>query len=484
MGVDKKKQGRSSVLGYIMMAIFFVTAAVLGVRLILMDILPEKYMIVYGLVVIAVEFLLWLSRRQAALCSVFSVVALLLSIGSIFVLLALNKLDNTVRNVTDLTAKETSQFSVLVLDSDPAQAVADLQNYQIGYVETTTDSLNQMKSTIAENGGMGNRYVGYDNAISVADALISGESNAVILNSAYIDMICDEAYEGFEDQVRVLFVFTIEEEADDSDLTSGNPLLAGSDGCFVIYISGIDTFGSVDVKSRSDVNILAVVNMKTHQVQLINTPRDYFVALPISGGQKDKLTHAGIYGVDVSIGAIEMLYDTKVDYYLRMNFTGFEEIIDAMGGIDVYSEYDFTVEPIKHYTVGYNHLSGIEALAFARERYSFGQGDIQRGINQMAVITAMIHKLTSTDVLFHYASILDSISGCFQTNFTSDEIYSLVKAQLKSGASWEIESYTVTGSGSSSTTYSMPGTYAYVMIPNDSDVAAAKEKIAAVINAE
>lgn len=193
MGVDKKKQGRSSVLGYIMMAIFFVTAAVLGVRLILMDILPEKYMIVYGLVVIAVEFLLWLSRRQAALCSVFSVVALLLSIGSIFVLLALNKLDSTVRNVTDLTAKETSQFSVLVLDGDPAQAVADLQNYQIGYVETTTDSLNQMKSTIAENGGMGNRYVGYDNAIAVADALISGESNAVILNSAYIDMICDEA---------------------------------------------------------------------------------------------------------------------------------------------------------------------------------------------------------------------------------------------------------------------------------------------------
>jgi LCP family protein required for cell wall assembly len=226
----------------------------------------------------------------------------------------------------------------------------------------------------------------------------------------------------------------------------------------------------VSAVSRSDVNIMAVVNTETKQIQLINTPRDYYVELPNSHGVKDKLTHAGLYGVDNSIGTLEMLYDVDIDYFVRMNFSGFEAIIDSVGGIDVYSEYDFTVEPIKHYVKGMNHLTGLEALAFARERHAFANGDLQRGKNQMAVITAILDKMMSLELLYNYADVLEAVEGTFQTNFTSDEIYTLVKKVLVSPGDWTIDSFAVTGSGSKSTTYSMPNTKTYVMNPNESDV--------------
>jgi LCP family protein required for cell wall assembly len=162
-----------------------------------------------------------------------------------------------------------------------------------------------------------------------------------------------------------------------------------------VYISGMDTWGHISVASRSDVNILAAVNPQTKQILLVSTPRDYYVPLSISGGAKDKLTHAGIYGIDVSEDTMEMLYDVDIDYYFKLNFSGFEGLIDAMGGITVWSDYDFTVDPIKHYVVGENQLTGLEALAFARERHAFAGGDRQRGTNQMNVIQSVIDKMCS-----------------------------------------------------------------------------------------
>ena len=181
----------------------------------------------------------------------------------------------------------------------------------------------------------------------------------------------------------------------------------GTPDTFLLYLSGIDVWGATETQSRSDVNILMAVNRKTHKVQLVNTPRDYYVTLPISNGSRDKLTHAGIYGVEVSEGALENLYGVDVDYYLRLNFSGFEAIIDAVGGIDVYSEYDFTVEPIKHYTEGMNHLTGLESLAFVRERKSFNAGDVQRGKNQMEMVKALVSKFTSEDILKSYDTWMD-----------------------------------------------------------------------------
>lgn len=253
-------------------------------------------------------------------------------------------------------------------------------------------------------------------------------------------------------------------------------------GNFVLYFSGIDVWGWTDIKSRSDVNIIAVVNTNTRHIQLINTPRDYYVELPISNGAKDKLTHAGLYGVENSMGALEMLYGIDIDYYLRMNFSGFEKIIDTMGGIDVYSEYEFTVDPIKHYEQGYNHLTGLEALAFVRERHAFAAGDNQRGKNQMALVQAMVKKVCSIDFLNNYEEVLDELTDMYRTNMDVELIASLVISQLLNDTEWTVDTFSVTGTGGSEATYSAPNSVGYVMYPNMEDVAKATELMNAVLN--
>ncbi len=253
-------------------------------------------------------------------------------------------------------------------------------------------------------------------------------------------------------------------------------------GTFILYFSGIDVWGWTDTQSRSDVNIIAAVNTNTRHIQLINTPRDYYVAMPISNGVKDKLTHAGLYGIDNSMGTLNMLYDIQIDYYMRMNFSGFEKIIDTMGGVDVYSEYDFTVDPIKHYTQGYNHLTGLEALAFVRERHAFASGDNQRGRNQMAMVQAMVKKVCSPDFLLNYSTIMEELTDFYRTNIPEDVMLGFVTNQMLDDTEWTVDTYSVTGSGGSEYTYSTPGSAAYVMIPNEADIEEAKKKIAAVLN--
>ena len=251
-------------------------------------------------------------------------------------------------------------------------------------------------------------------------------------------------------------------------------------GTFTMYFSGIDVWGWTDTKSRSDVNLLAVVNTDTRHILLINTPRDYFVEMPISNGAKDKLTHAGLYGVDNSIGTLENLYDIKIDYYLRMNFSGFESIIDTVGGVDVYSEYDFTVEPIKHYREGYNHRTGLEALAFVRERHAFASGDNQRGWNQMALLQAMIKKVCSLDFLMNYEEVMDQLTDMYRTNMPPELVADLIFNQLADDTDWTVDTFSVTGSSGKERTYSTPNTASYVMVPNWDDIEQAKKLIAAV----
>ena len=248
------------------------------------------------------------------------------------------------------------------------------------------------------------------------------------------------------------------------------PEITGQEA-FLVYFSGIDVFGDTATKSRSDVNILAAVNRNTRTIQLVSTPRDYYVQIPESGETRDKLTHAGLYGVDCSMGALENLYGVDIDYYVRVNFTGFEDIIDQLGGIDVYSEYDFTVEPIKHYTEGMNHLSGIEALAFVRERHAFEKGDIQRGINQMEMLKALINRMGEEDVMKNFGNVMAGFTQNMQTDIPMDLMQDMVKQELAGAPDWTVETYYVTGSGGKETTYSTPGQSVYVMIPNEEEVA-------------
>ena len=259
---------------------------------------------------------------------------------------------------------------------------------------------------------------------------------------------------------------------------------------FVVYLSGVDNRGELTEKARSDVNILAVVNPTTKQAALINTPRDYYVDLA-GTDSKDKLTHAGLYGVETSMATLGNLYGVNVDHYIRINFAGFISIIDALGGVDVYSDQAFTSVGSPGYydpttfAEGWNHLDGKSALAFARERHAFASGDIQRGINQMKVIDAMLNKIKSPALLMGFSKIMDAAADCFVTSFSQDQISALVRMQLSDFAEWDIESYTVTGTSSSSTKcYSAKGQKLYVMKPDDASVSKAREMIASVLGGE
>ena len=259
---------------------------------------------------------------------------------------------------------------------------------------------------------------------------------------------------------------------------------------FVLYLSGVDNRGELTEKARSDVNILAVVNPTTKRVALINTPRDYYVDLA-GTDSKDKLTHAGLYGVETSMATLGNLYGIQVDHYIRIDFSGFISIIDAVGGVDVYSDQAFTSVGSPGYydpttfAEGWNHLDGKSALAFARERHAFASGDIQRGINQMKVIDAMLNKIKSPALLMGFSKIMDAASDCFVTDFSQDQISALVRMQLSDFANWDIQSYTVTGSsGTSTQCYSAKGQKLYVMKPDEASVSKAKEMIATVLGGE
>ena len=259
---------------------------------------------------------------------------------------------------------------------------------------------------------------------------------------------------------------------------------------FVRYLSGVDNRGELTEKARSDVNILAVVNPTTKRVALINTPRDYYVDLA-GTDSKDKLTHAGLYGVETSMATLGNLYGIQVDHYIRIDFSGFISIIDAVGGVDVYSDQAFTSVGSPGYydpttfAEGWNHLDGKSALAFARERHAFASGDIQRGINQMKVIDAMANKLKSPALLMGFSKLMDAAADCFVTSLSQEQISALVRMQLGDLASWDIESCSVTGSsGKSSQCYSAKGQSLYVMKPDESSVSKAKELIASVLGGE
>lgn len=275
-----------------------------------------------------------------------------------------------------------------------------------------------------------------------------------------------------------------------------NGLLTGMEAAkitkepFVVYLSGVDTRGEPTEKARSDVNILAVVNPKTKQVALINTPRDYYVDLA-GTNSKDKLTHAGLYGVETSMETLGNLYGVEVTDYIRINFAGFMSIVDALGGVDVYSDQAFTsvgspgyYDPTS-FVEGWNHLDGKAALAFARERHAFASGDIQRGIDQMKVIDAMLNKIKSPALLMNFSKLMDAASDCFVTSLSQDQISALVRMQLSDFAEWDIQSCTVTGSsGTSTKCYSAKGQKLYVMKPDESSVNKAKELIASVLGGD
>ena len=447
------------------------------------QLLPAKFMLpvclVLAVILLVLVFLLANHTRRGRFIT-GCVLSLLLAVLLLFGGFTLQRSTSALNHITG-SGHQTDHVGVYVLTEDPAQTINDAIDYRFGIL--AQDDRGNVDKTIAQiNEELATtlQVDTYEKLPQLLDAIFKGEVQAIVIKDAYLNLV--DEMEGYTDAAEKLrqiyqaeFLEELEQNVKPHDYDADGP-------AFTVYISGIDTHGDVSVKSRSDVNILATINPETRQVLLISTPRDYFVPLPISNGVPDKLTHAGIYGVDVSMGAIGMIYDIDVDYFFRVNFSGFEEIIDQLGGVTVYSDYTFT-NGYYDYVEGPNELDGAQALAFARERHAFAAGDRQRGRNQMAVIQAVINKALSPELLKNYNGILSAVEGNFETSVPYSTVAQLVRDQLKNGGSWNVQTYSVDGTGDSQIPYSM-NMYAYVMIPDQSTVDTAKELIHQVRSGE
>lgn len=431
--------------------------------------LPMKYLAVIGGVLFGlwvICFALQFVKNKIHLVGVvLSIFLSILQFAGIFYLSMANDLMDDIGGAR----YKIDNMVVVVRAEDPAETLQDAAGYTFGlqYVIDQGNTKRMVESVEDELGTqiMTAEYAGIPEA---AQALLDGEVQAVIYNEAYTAMI-EETIEDYSSKVKVLYQYGIETEIEKEEVDISN--------AFNVYISGIDVAGSISKNSRSDVNIIMTVNPDTKQILLTSTPRDFYVPIPgISGGQKDKLTHAGIYGVDASMRTLEELYGIDISYYARVNFTSLVTIVDALGGVDVESEHSFSAGGYD-FTEGMNHLNGEQALAFSRERKSFSGGDRQRGKNQEAVIEAILHKAMSPAILKNANQIIASVSDCVETNMTRNEMAEFINMQLSDPAMWDIESQAADGTGSSAACYSSGSQQLYVMIPDEAVVSAASQKM-------
>lgn len=439
-----------------------------------LNIIPNKYLIPsVGILLFfeGITLFTQLSTKGRRSGKIFSLlICFILGLGSSY----LYKTQTVLADISGISTK-IDDVSIIVLKEDPAEYLEDLADYLFG-IQETIDRENTDKTIEQINKDLETeiKIQTFSDFGTQVEALYNKEVGAIILNEAYRGTI-REIYEDFDERTKVITGHKIETPVvvEPSD----KEVLVDS---FNVYISGIDTYGSIRTTSRSDVNIIATVNPKTKKILLTTTPRDYYVPFPISGGMRDKLTHAGVYGIDVSIGTLEELYDIDIDYYARVNFTSLIKMVDVLGGITVNSEYAFNAGGFS-FNKGINHLNGEQALAFSRERKSFATGDNQRGKNQMEVIKGMINKALSPSIIINYNAIMNSLAGSIDTNMTTSEITSLIKMQINDMSPWDIETNNVVGTGTMETTYTYKSTPLYVMIPDYDSVEAAKEKIRQVM---
>lgn len=437
----------------------------------IIGIVPTKYMIIISVILLllfGITLFTQLNRKKKAiggkLLSIILIAAI--SFGTFYI----GKANGALNKITGGNYK-IDNMVVAVLKEDSAKDIKDTSGYTFGvqYKMGKADMQTAIQM-VSDELGEEIQVVEFEDLHAEAEALHDQKVDAIIYNEGYTDTLC-ESFIGYKKNVRIIYEHKIKKEL------SGMSVDTSIQEPFSVYISGIDVYGEIEQTSRSDVNIIATVNPKTHQILLVTTPRDYYVPIPgISRGQEDKLTHAGNYGVDVSMATLEELYQVKIPFFARINFTSLIDIVDHLGGVDVYSEYEFRTsknsEHVMDVQQGLNHFNGEEALAFSRERENVPGGDNQRGKNQQAVITAMIKKMISPQMLMKANSIIDDVSGNVETNMSQEQIQSLIKTQLKKGGSWNIYSVAAEGIGGKDICYSAASSGPlYVTYPDEESVA-------------
>lgn len=443
----KKRRVRNRAVGLSLAAIQIIAAIIFLFLLFYLNIIPQKYMIMLVTVLILITAYNVTSQfTKAHIIGKLLAVVLSISLfsGSFYVY----KTSGMLEAISGSNTANTT-VSVIVLASDPATSIKDAKDYKFGY-HSILDKLNTDKAIAEINTKLDSKIV--TSTFIDWNALINGlynkETNAIILNEAYRTTL-EESFPDFGTKTKVIDTISIQTEL----ATAAK--IDVSRQPFSIYIAGNDEYGSkISESGRNDVNIIATFNPKTRQVLLVTTPRDYYVTLDNLEGKTglDKLTHAGNFGINGSIAALSLLYGTDINYYIKVNFTGTVNIVDALGGITVNSEYAFTTCPDTapvpyHFVVGENACNGEKALAFCRERQVLANGDNQRGRNQMSAIKGIIAKATSPAIISNYSEVLNSVSSMFVTSMPSSVITDLIKDTINDPTPWNIQTYNVTGTG-------------------------------------
>ena len=449
----------------------------------ILDILPFKYfLILVGLVFILFILMIlfvksgWKKKKREGTYTrliVSKLTCILLSFLLVFLTVMVKRGNSFIGNITN-SFIQTRVISVYVPKDSDYHKLSDLKDVEIG-IQTKKDNSIMMSALSKIEDAMGRelKTKDFNDYASLGDAINDGEVKAIVADQAYMALL-EANHEGIDERLRSVYKIETEEKiktvTEETDITK-EP--------FIVYVTGIDTYGTVSTISRTDVNLLVCVNPQNRQILMVSIPRDTYVTLH-SKGKKDKLTHSAMYGIDETITTLEDFLDLDINYYAKTNFSGITNIIDALGGVTIDSPYEFnTMHGNYHINKGLNEMDGDKALCFVRERYSLPSGDFDRGRNQQRLLQAMIKKALSPKIITNYNNVLAAVEGCFETNMSSDDIKSFISQQLDQGGSWEMFNAQVSGEMKKTTkTYSIPGKNVSIIEADEKQL----KKIISVIN--
>ena len=475
MQKKKKLKLKKSVIFKSLAIIIAIMSIYVFIMFLKLNVLPFMYLLFLFLILFAIDIGLYLlmSKKKpvfrivGTICTIFLFV--LYFVGIEFQTVTLNFLHQfAFLNI------QTEHYQVIVKNTSEMASLNDLDNKSIAYVKNREGASKAYKQLEKENV----KKEEVDGVGALVRSFLQDEIDVILLESSEEELY-NEMSQEFKENHKVLETVSVEVQKNDFSKD-----VAITKQPFSVYVTGVDTYDAISSVARSDVNMVITVNPVTHKILLTSIPRDYYV--PIAGSTSelnDKLTHAGLEGVDVSIKTIENLLDMDINYYIKFNFTSLIQIVDALGGIDVDSPFAFTAdyEEDTHiyyeFQKGMNHLNGKQALAYVRERYGLREGDVARARHQQQVVEAVVNKLTTTTILTKYGELLGSMEGNFTTNFDFDSITGFVKMQLNDMPSWSVETQVLTGADASRKTASMPDLYSSVMIPDEEQLENAKGKI-------
>lgn len=476
------------IISTIFFLIYFFCAAFVCIIFTTLSVLPLKYLTILiaasAFFAIIFAFLTFKKFKKSQKISRFlKILTIIFEIvfTAAFVLIFFY-LNHTMNFMDSIRASEyqIENYSVLVKKDSKFGNIEDLHYGTITTYDDGSESYTKALDELAEK--IKYKQIEEENLSAAVKAIVNDETDSLLIKTSLIEL-ATEVFDGFKSEdYRTLYTISIKTAIKNLEVSK----IDVTRDSFNIYISGIDTYGDIATVARSDVNMIVTINPKTHKILLTSIPRDYYVQLHGTTGLKDKLTHSGLYGIDMTIDTIEDLLGINIDYYIRVNFDSTIGLIDALGGVDVIPDITFSRPSNGRWCSYYegvpNHLDGTCALRYARERKAYGAGDMHRIQNQQEVLTAIIDKLTSSKTLLtEYTKILSSLSGSLETNIPSGQIYALINEQLNSMPSWTIERISLNGTHIDAPTYTISTEYLYVFEPIPESIAEVTAKIQAVM---